>query len=213
LFPGTFQEYVASIIFQWKESKDDRIKVLAEYMFRLGLTWKIDVDRPNDTSIEIKVGRTRKSYRGGAKDLVNISDVGFGVSQTLPVLVALLTAQPGQIVYLEEPEIHLHPSAQVSLAEILVENARRGVILVVETHSSLILKRIQSLVVDGVIDENLVGLNWFSRDSEEGFTDIITAELDENGAYGDWPVDFADVELDAEKQYLDAVDRKMFHKK
>ena len=49
--------------------------------------------------------------------MVSIADVGFGVSQVLPVLVALIVAKPGQLVYLEQPELHLHPRAQVALAQ------------------------------------------------------------------------------------------------
>ena len=60
--------------------------------------------------------------------MVNITDVGFGVSQVLPVLVALIVdAKPGsQLVYLEQPELHLHPRAQVALAQVLADAAKRG---------------------------------------------------------------------------------------
>ena len=54
-------------------------------------------------------------------------------------------------------------------------------------------------------------LHWVERD-ESGKTMITRAELDENGAYGKWPVDFDDVERDAMRSYLDAVEFKVFHK-
>ena len=139
-------------------------------------------------------------------DLVSIADVGFGVSQVLPVLVALLVAKPGQLVYLEQPELHLHPRAQYVLAKILAETAKRGVKLVVETHSALLLLQVQTLVAKGDLDPNLVKLHWFSRSDNDGTTSIESADLDQNGAFGDWPEDFGDVEWKAEGAYLDAVE-------
>ena len=87
--------------------------------------------------------------QGTPEDLVSIADVGFGISQTLPVIVALLAAEPGQLVYIEQPEIHLHPRAQMAMAKILADAANRGVRVVAETHSSLLLLGIQSLVAEG----------------------------------------------------------------
>ena len=69
--------------------------------------------------------------------------------QTLPVLVALLAANDSELVYLEEPEIHLHPRAQAKLADILANAAKRGVRVVAETHSTLLLTAIQTLVAKG----------------------------------------------------------------
>ena len=82
--------------------------------------------------------------------MVSIADVGFGVSQVLPVLVALIVAEPGRLVYLEQPELHLHPRAQVALAQVLAAAAKRGVRVVAETHSSLLLLAVQTLVAEGV---------------------------------------------------------------
>jgi AAA15 family ATPase/GTPase len=203
-FPGVFQNYVASILFNWKSSNDKRLKQLGSLLERLGLTWKVDAIQLDETRFEIRIGRMPFRTKSGAQDLVNIADVGFGVSQTLPVLVSLLVAEPGQMVYLEQPEIHLHPRAQAILAEIIAEAAKRGVIVIVETHSSLLLLKTQSLVAEGKISKELVKLHWFSRDTEDGFTKVTSADLDERGAFGDWPVDFGDVEMDLENEYLDA---------
>ena len=128
--------------------------------------------------------------------------MGVGVSQTLPLLVALLVAKPGQIVYVEQPEILLHPSAQVLLARCLLDAAKRGVIVVAETHSHMLLKGVQLEVARGA-DPKLVKLHWFARD-DDGATHVTSADLDAQGAFGDWPEDFADVELDVEGSYLRA---------
>ena len=153
------------------------------------------------------MGVCPRAARGGADDLVSIADVGFGVSQVLPVIVALHTAEPGQLVYIEQPELHLHPKAQVALAEVLGAAAKRGIRLVVETHSALLILALQSLVAEGKLSPDLVKLHWFKR-GRGGATTIRSADLDENGAYGDWPEDFADVALAAESRYLDAVEAR-----
>ena len=206
-FPGIFEHYVATIIAQWQGKKDDRLQALETMLAALGLTQEISAKVVNDTQIELQVGRLPKAERDGS-DLVNIADVGFGVSQVLPVLVALLVAKKGQLVYLEQPELHLHPRAQYALAEILTRTAKRGMKLVVETHSALLLLQVQTLVAKGDLDPDLVKLHWFSRNPEDGTTSIRSADLDENGALGGWPEDFGDVELKAEGAYLDAVEER-----
>jgi len=202
-FPGTFEHYTASVISHWEEKKSDKLQQLCSHLALLGLTSQVSANRLNDAQIEIKVGRLPKNGRS-KKDMVNIADVGFGVSQTLPVLVALLVAEPGQLVYLEQPEIHLHPRAQRILAEILVDAANRGVKVVAETHSSLLLLAVQTLIAKKIIDKDDVALHWFERD-KLGMTNVTTADIDEAGCFGDWPVDFGDVELEAEGNFIEAV--------
>ena len=136
---------------------------------------------------------------------MSIADVGLGVSQSLPVLVALQVAEPEQLVYLEHPELHLHPRAQFAMAQILANAANHGVRVVVETHSSLLLLGVQALVAEGKLAPEQVKLHWFKRDSS-GNTKVSSADLDETGAFGDWPEDFADVALEAESRYLDAAE-------
>lgn len=206
-FPGTFENYISSIINNWQVNGDLLIKDLSSSLEMLGLTWKVSARPVNDTNVEILVGRLPHNVNeieaDGEADLVNIADVGFGVSQTLPVLVALLAAEPNQLVYIEQPEIHLHPRAQVAMAQILANAAKRGVQVVLETHSSFLLKGIQTLVAEGSVSTDIVKLHWFQRD-EDGITEVRSTDLDKAGAFGDWPEDFADIELEAEKRYLDA---------
>ncbi len=204
-FPGTFETYTASVIQSWKGRPDGKaaLKRLGSWLARLGLTWKVDVKPVDDTRVRLRVGRLPRARRGGARDLVSIADVGFGVSQLLPVLVALLVAEPGQIVYVEQPEIHLDPRAQVGLAEILLERAREGVTVIAETHSALLLKGFQRAIARQEADPELIKLHWCVRDPE-GATRVSTANLDGAGRFGDWPEDFADVEIEVESDYLDA---------
>jgi len=207
-FSGVFQDYGASIIAQWQEKGQAKLKKLGENLARLGLTWKVAARPIDQTQVQLTVGRLTRATQGGAWDLVDIADVGFGVSQVLPVLVALLTARPGQLVYLEQPEIHLHPRAQVIMAQLLIDAANRGVRVVAETHSQLLLLGVQTAVARGDIRPEKVKLNWFERDAD-GLTKISSADLDESGAFGEeWPEDFAETELNAQDSYLDAAEAK-----
>ena len=200
---------MASLIADWTSHSSKRIRDLSEDLRSLGLTWKIEAKRVDDTQVELQVGRMLHPKQGGARDLVSVADVGFGVSQTLPVVVALRVARAGQLVYIEQPEIHLHPRAQVAMARLLVNAADRGVRVVAETHSSLVLLGVQTLVAQGEIAPDLVGLNWFVRDGKDGATRIQSANLDKAGRYGDWPEDFDDVALKTESRYLSAAEARL----
>lgn len=207
---GTFDLYAAGTISQWQQQGNTAsLLKLNEYLVRLGLTNSVEADVKNANAIELRVGRLPVGAKSKAKraDLVNIADVGIGVSQVLPILVALLAAQDGQLVYVEQPELHLHPRAQVVMAELLAEAANRGVRVIVETHSSLLLLTVQTLVAAAKIKHTDVALHWFARDAK-GATQVTYVQPDEDGAYGEWPEDFGDVELKAQRSYLDAVTKR-----
>ena len=203
--PGTFEHYVAGIVNYWQDTQNCRLEKLGRALKKLGLTWKVEARRLNDVEIELRAARLSKRQVNEREDLVNIADMGVGVSQVLPVLVALLTAVPGQLVYLEHPERDLHPRAQVALAKLLADAAQRGVRVVVETHSSLLLLGVQTLVAEGKLPPDHVALHWFER-GDDGATTVTSADLDDAGAFGDWPEDFGDVELKSESRYLDAAE-------
>jgi hypothetical protein len=207
-FPGTFDKYAASVIAKWEAENRPELQKLGEHLELLGLTWKVATEAVDETQVQVKVGRLPHAARGGAHDLVNIADVGVGLSQTLPIIVALLTARAGQIVYIEQPEIHLHPAAQTKLAYVLGEAARRGVRVVVETHSSLLLLALQTIVATGRLQPSDVRLHWFTRD-RHGATHVVSGQLDDGGAFGDWPEDFGSVEMRAETDYVNAASLRL----
>lgn len=186
-FRGVFNDYTAGVIAVWQnrarlarpgvlihEGKE-RLAGLARDLELLGLTWHVEARQLDDANVELLVDRLPHARQDGSRDLVSMADVGFGVSQTLPVVVALQVAAPGQLVYLEQPEIHLHPRAQVAFAELLRAAAARGARVVVETHSALLLRAIQTMVAKGTLDSGDIALHWFSRDPETGLSKVVAA--------------------------------------
>ena len=208
-FAGTFEHYAASVIAGWQRAGDPHLEQLGELLGDLGLTSKVAALQPSATQVSLLVERLPGRRGSGPADLVNMADVGFGVSQVLPVLVALLAAEPGRLVYIEQPELHLHPRAQQALAAVLADTAKRGVQVVVETHSSTLLLAVQALIAGGQLSQDLIKLHWFSRDAS-GITQVHSADVDRFGAYGDWPEDFGEVRAGVEGQYLDAVEAAAF---
>ncbi|MCA9546816.1 MAG: AAA family ATPase [Myxococcales bacterium] len=202
-FPGRFSPYVASIVARWRSAADPRVEVLGAWLARLGLSDRIDANRANSAALEVRVARTM-----GGDQMVSLVDVGFGVSQVLPVLVALLAATSDHLVIVEQPELHLHPRAQAALADILVEASKNGRRIIIETHSAILLRRLQTLVAKDELPPEELALHWFSRDAE-GVTRVDTVQLDERGAYGDWPEDFSEVEAEVDGAYIDAATAKL----
>ena len=205
VFEGTFEYYVASLVDAWQRDQNVNLERLEQALRTLGLTWRLRAEGIDDTQIQLKAGRL--PVQDSESDMVSIADMGLGISQSLPVLVSLIAAQPGQLVYIEQPEIHLHPLAQRRLAHVLIDAIQHGANVVIETHSSLLLRELQTAVASGKLDPGMMVLHWFSRD-KNGWSQISTAEPDENGAYGDWPADFDATELEAERAYLDAVEAR-----
>jgi len=206
--PGKFSDYAASLVASWVESQDSRLERLNFALSTLELTWKAHASRRDASSVELFVARTLKPLRGGAYDLVNVADAGFAISQTLPVAVALVAADAGQVVYIEQPEIHLHPRAQVGLAKVVVSAVNRGVQVILETHSELLLTSLRREIAEGTLSHEVVRLHWFSRDAA-GATRVTSSHIDETGAFGDWPVDFADVAMSEDDAYATAAMKKL----
>ena len=200
-FPGPFTHYVASVIAEWQRRQDERLRQLDDDLTALGLTSSVRAHRVSDVELALRVGRTLGAE---SDDLVDIADTGLGLSQALPVLVALLVAEPGQLVFVEHPELHLHPRAVRALAGPLRRAIGRGVWVVLETHSDLLLISLQEQVARGALRPQDVLLHWVQRD-ERGASVLHSTTLDANGDWGeDVPVDFEDIRLNAVSSYLKA---------
>ena len=119
----------------------------------------------------------------------NLKDVGVGVSQVLPVIVAALFAQPGHIVIVEEPESHLHPLAQSKLAELFAEISKeRNVQFIVETHSEHLFRRMQTLIARQNLTTNDAAMYFVERDGKAA--KMRPLELDDLGRVKNWPEGF-----------------------
>jgi hypothetical protein len=110
----------------------------------------------------------------------NLSDVGYGVSQTLPIIVQSLLAAPHGLLLLQQPEVHLHPRAQAALGSFFAQLiAKEKKELVIETHSDYLLDRVRVEVARGTVRASDVLILFFEKEYIE--TSVHKIELDEHG--------------------------------
>lgn len=140
----------------------------------------------------------------------NIMDVGFGVSQVLPMLVLAYFVPRGATIIAEQPEIHLHPRAQVGLAELMVEVAReREVQFLVETHSEYLFRRLQFLIADEKLGPDDCRLYFVERDGAREAS-LRRLEVDPYGRIANWPEHFFGDSLgETERQMTVMMERMM----
>lgn len=121
---------------------------------------------------------------GSRRDL---TAVGVGVSQALPLVVAFLAVESGSIFIVEQPELHLHPAVQARLADFLV-TARPDVTSIVETHSEAFVTRLRRRVADGTISKEKVGISFVEVGS--GGSTMRALTVSEFGDLSEWPSGF-----------------------
>jgi predicted ATPase len=121
-------------------------------------------------------------------------NVGFGISYVLPIVLALLTAEEGKIIVIENPESHIHPRGQAQLGKLISLASNIGAQLFIETHSDHILNGIRVAVKEGDIDKSKVNIMYFEKTTTEKdqFTKILQIEVDKNGTLSEYPKDFLD---------------------
>jgi predicted ATPase len=134
-----------------------------------------------------------KTHAGAPE--VKITDVGFGVSQVLPALVQAFYCPPDSTVWMEQPEIHLHPQVQAELADVFIsaiqawENGRsRNTQLIIESHSEHFLNRLQRRIAEGKVGPNDVAV-YFARRAA-GATELEALRLNTFGDIENWPENF-----------------------
>ena len=122
------------------------------------------------------------------------TNVGFGISYTLPIIVAVLASAPGSLILIENPEAHLHPRGQSKIGELLALVASYGIQIIIETHSDHVLNGIRVAVHGGKIKPDDVQLHYFQRaaDREGASTEVISPKIDRNGRIDRWPDGFFD---------------------
>jgi predicted ATPase len=119
-------------------------------------------------------------------------NVGFGITYTLPIVVALLSAGPGGLVVLENPEAHLHPRAQVQLARLIAKYAASGGQVLLETHSDHIINALRVAVAKHTLEPSQVALHWLEPDPDSGAIEPRRIHIDPRGRLSERPEGFFD---------------------
>lgn len=120
------------------------------------------------------------------------ANVGFGLTYSLPIVTACLSAPKGALLLLENPEAHLHPRGQAAMGTLIAKCAGDGVQILVETHSDHVLNGIRLAVKHQTISSSDVGLRHFTRNIGTGDSYIESPAILPNGELTAWPVGFFD---------------------
>ena len=125
---------------------------------------------------------------------------GFGLTQVLPVVVAALSAAKGDMILIENPEVHLHPAGQALMGQFMAEVSRAGIQVLVETHSDHVLNGVRRAVKDGRFAADQVAINFF-RTRSDNLPQVLSPTLDDSGNIDDWPEGFFD-QFDKDANYF-----------
>jgi predicted ATPase len=166
-------------------------EILAIKLKEMGLieAFKVSPISEQRQEYEVKV-RTK-----GSKDWVDLPDVGFGISQVLPVLVQCFYAPPGSIILMEQPEIHLHPSAQSALADVMIDvinsrenGAYRNIQVIIETHSEHFLRRLQRRIAEDAVPQQKISAYFANITKTPARLEPL--QIDLFGNIQNWPENF-----------------------
>lgn len=194
---GAAGEHLSRVL-QWHGSKSvmvpglgqaDLVDGLEHWLRELGIVEDVTVEARGRAGVSVEVRPPELDRR------VDLTSVGVGVSQVLPVLVVCLLAEPGDVVMLEQPELHLHPALQMRLADFLVACVESGRQIIVETHSEHLVNRLRRRVAedDGDDVRVLVRIVFAERDAK-GHTSFRASDINPLGGLSeDWPDGFLDL--------------------
>lgn len=155
----------------------------------LGLPLKARVSEIDETTVKLKY-----NIQGGKGKSYSALQVGFGLTFSLPIIVALLRAKKGDLLIFENPEAHLHPSAQVKLGQMIALAVKYGIQVIMESHSDHILNSVRLSCKEGVLTPKEISVlfvqNSFFGDLSCPFVEKI--EIAPNGKLSTRPSDFFD---------------------
>ena len=153
------------------------------------------------SSSEFNEGRENLANDGR----VNIADVGFGVSQVVPIVIEGLLMDSGSTLILEQPEIHLHPKMQMKLADFLLAMTLSGKTFIIETHSEHIINRFVRRIVEGEsgLGDSFVGIN-FVRMTDKG-SKIEKVKISQKKGIENWPDEFFDQTFGEQQNIMNAI--------
>ena len=152
-----------------------------------------------------KLGTMLTIRMGGIDQALDLTSVGFGTSQILPIIVQGLLTPPGGVFIVEQPEVHLHPSVQAQLALFFVALTRAGVQCIIETHSEHLVNQFRVFIAGRKhMPNDQIKIYFAERDREIG-TYFHEIELDRRGNIKNWPRGFVDESVRQAEIMLEAI--------
>ena len=200
---------VAQIIWRLQKQKvkgygdgENFQNLINKYLDILGIKQKIKVSRREKIVYSIDVSLTNDNTQ-----FVPISDVGFGVSQVLPVILNGLLTNPSGIAIFEQPEIHLHPECKGKLADVFLDFVKHERQIIVETHSPELIDNLRLKIIEDNKLKEFINIIFF-EDSDDGSAKVKIVDLDDDGIPLDWPPGFCDTAASTARKMLIARNRK-----
>jgi predicted ATPase len=129
------------------------------------------------------------------------TNVGFGLTYVLPIVVACLSSKPGSLILLENPEAHLHPQGQTWMAYLAAAAAAGGAQVVMETHSDHVLNGLRLAVKKGGLPAEATAVHYFRRDKQT--SEVVSPVISSDGTLSEWPAGFFDEWENTLDQLLD----------
>lgn len=146
------------------------------------------------------------AFAGGSGETnhYRATNVGFGISYILPIIVAALSSQSDSMLLIENPEAHLHPQGQRQMGELLAKAALGGVQILVETHSDHFLNGLRLSVHRGENDPDDIAIHFFEREQTAHAirAKVTSPKMDRAGRIDQWPPGFFDESEKALRELL-----------
>jgi len=194
---GIMGEYTAHFLSAFRESEIPNPNLSHHQSESLQLlrqveAWLGEISPGTRIHVEENLGMDlmRVEYSFGLSKKYRSTNVGFGITYTLPVITAILAAKAGSLLLLENPEAHLHPKGQSQMGQLIALAASQGVQIILETHSDHVLNGIRLAVHQGKLAPELVQLHFFQRQSAT--SEVISPNINRKGRIDKWPDGFFD---------------------
>ncbi len=210
---GVYGEHAGMLLRQDSQNNNDLLEAVSDWFYEaMGCT--LDIQEISSSLFSLVVKNETKET---GEEIDNIIDVGYGISQVLPIVTLLLKGdERDEVRYfrdsrkrmfiIEQPELHLHPAAQAELANLFVKSSQisRSRRILVETHSEHLIRKLQVLIADpkSPITHDQVAFYYVEKD-DTGNSYVKKMKVCENGQFEDaWPAGFFDKSYELASELL-----------
>jgi len=193
-------EPISIVSLRHPDAKDDLLKTQIGFWLReFSRNINLHISKTTETNYKIEYSFDREKNLPTTR--FKSKNVGFGITYDLPLLTAILSAKPNDLIVIENPEAHIHPSAQAKLMELICKAAEAGVQFIIETHSDHIVNGTLVATKKELIRPESIAMYYFDRDETKHFTKPVFLPVEKGGKIRKPPVGFFD-QLDKDLETL-----------